>query len=177
MKHSLKNGLIWIPILTLTTFFLLSCAAKTKSPLPEEKPAPPPATKEELPKLEATPEVKQEAKPEVKPEPEPTQKQTTIAPPPPITTKPTPAPVPQVTQEPVQRTTEIALGIVNLREGPSMNHKIIRVLKKGTKLIVLEDKLGWLRVRLEEGIEGWVAKSMTLEGVRPSPAVSPKGKK
>ena len=58
-----------------------------------------------------------------------------------------------------------------------MSGKILRVLKKGTKLIVLEEKLGWLHVRLEDGAEGWVAKSMTVEGAQPSPAVPPKGKK
>jgi len=164
MKHPLRNYLIWIPILILTAFFLFSCAAKTKSTQPEEKPVPPVAAKEEQPK----PEVKTEAKPA----PEPSEQETTLAAPP-----PSPAPTPQVAQEPAHRTTEIALSFVNLREGPSMNHKIIHVLKKGTNLIILEEKLGWLRVRLEEGIEGWVAKSMTLEGIHPSPAVLPKGQK
>jgi uncharacterized protein YgiM (DUF1202 family) len=55
-----------------------------------------------------------------------------------------------------------------------MKGKITRVVKKGTKLIVLEEKLGWFHVRLEDGAEGWIAKSMTTEGVQPSP---PKGKK
>jgi len=47
-----------------------------------------------------------------------------------------------------------------------MKAKIIRVLKKGTKLIVFEEKTGWLRVRLEDGAEGWVGKSTTSEGTR-----------
>jgi uncharacterized protein YgiM (DUF1202 family) len=59
------------------------------------------------------------------------------------------------------------LAFVNLRQGPSMDSKIINVLKKGTKLTVLEEKAGWLRVRLEDGTEGWVAKSMTSEGTQP----------
>ena len=171
MKHPLKNYLIWILIFILTAFFLFSCAAKTKSTQPEEKPVPPAAAKEEQPK----PEMKSEAKPTS----EPSKQETTLAPPPPTPTQPTPspAPTPRVAQEPTHRTTEIALSFVNLREGPSMNHKTIHVLKKGTKLIILEEKLGWLRVRLVEGIEGWVAKSMTLEGIHPSPAVLPKGQK
>ena len=58
------------------------------------------------------------------------------------------------------------LAFVNLRKEPSKEAKIIRVLKKGTKLIVLEEKKGWLRVQLEDGAEGWVGKSMTSEGTR-----------
>lgn len=158
MKHLDKNGLIWISIFVLVTFFLLSCAARNKSTQPGKEPAPTAATQEEL--------LKPETKIEVKPAPKPSQQETTAAPPPP-TTKPTPspAPSPQITQELAQRTTEIVLPRVNLREGPGMNGKITHVLKKGSKLIVLEEKLGWLRVRLQEGIEGWVAKSTTLEGV------------
>jgi SH3-like domain-containing protein len=71
-----------------------------------------------------------------------------------------------VTQLPAQRTTEIALALVNLRQGPSMDSKIIKVLKKGTKLMVLQEKGGWLRVQLEDGTEGWVGRSMTSEGSR-----------
>jgi uncharacterized protein YgiM (DUF1202 family) len=48
-----------------------------------------------------------------------------------------------------------------------MDSKIISVLKKGTKLTVLEEKAGWLRVRLGDGTEGWVAKAMTAEGTQP----------
>jgi SH3-like domain-containing protein len=55
-------------------------------------------------------------------------------------------------------------AFVNLRQEPSMEAKIIRVLKKGTKLTVLKEKPGWLRVRLEDGAEGWVGKAMTSEG-------------
>jgi len=191
MRHPGRNGLIWISIFTLVTFFLLSCAAKDKSTQPGEIPAPTAATKEEPTKPEAKPEVKPEVRPEPKPEarpepqaevkpaPGPSAKETTPSSPPPPPTKPASslAPAPQVAGEPAQRTTEIALSFVNLREGPSMSDKILRVAKKGTKLIVLEEKLGWLHVRLEDGVEGWVAKSMTVEGAQPSPAAPPKGQK
>ena len=170
MRPPDKNGLICISVFVLVMFFILSCAAKTKSTKPEEKPAPTTATKEELPKPET--------KIEVEPAPKPSEQETTRAAPSP-TTEPTASPVlsPQVTQEPAQRTTEIALPLVNLREGPNIKHKITHVLKKGTRLIVLEEKLGWLHVRLQEGIEGWVAKSTTLEGIQPSRAVPPRGQK
>ncbi|NOQ20032.1 MAG: SH3 domain-containing protein [Desulfobacterales bacterium] len=63
-------------------------------------------------------------------------------------------------------TTEIVLGLVNLRQRPSMNSMIIKVLKKGTELAVLEEEAGWLYVELEAGMRGWVAKSTTSMGTR-----------
>lgn len=48
-----------------------------------------------------------------------------------------------------------------------MDSKIIKVLKKGTKLTVLQEKGGWLRIQLEDGTEGWVGKTMTSEGSQP----------
>jgi uncharacterized protein YgiM (DUF1202 family) len=175
MRHPGRNGLIWISIFTFVTLSLLSCAAKNKSTQPGEEPAPTAATKEEQTKPEARPEPKAE----VKPAPGVSAKEAPPSSPPPPATKPatSPAPAPQVAGEPAERTTEIALSLVNLRERPSMSDKILRVLRKGTKLIVLEEKLGWLHVRLEDGVEGWVAKSMTLEGAQPSPAAPPKGQK
>jgi hypothetical protein len=80
---------------------------------------------------------------------------------------PSPSKPTEVSQPTAQRTTEIVLLFVNLRQGPSMDSKIISVLKKGTKLTVLEEKAGWLRVRLGDGMEGWVAKAMTTEGTQP----------
>jgi uncharacterized protein YgiM (DUF1202 family) len=64
-------------------------------------------------------------------------------------------------ENPAPAETEIILGLVNLRQGPSMNSMIIRVLKKGAKLTVLEEKAGWLYVELEGGMKGWVGRSTT----------------
>jgi len=64
-------------------------------------------------------------------------------------------------ENPAPATTEIMLGLVNLRQGPSMNSMIIRVLNKGAKLTVLEEKAGWLYVELEGGMKGWVGRSTT----------------
>ncbi len=189
MKYPLRNYLIWIPIFILTAFFLFSCATNIEPTQPEEKYVPPAAMKEEQSKPEAQSEAKPEMEPEAKPgPPAPSIQETTLAPPSLTPTEPTALPTPtqpasapastsQVAKQPAQRTTEIALSLVNLREGPTTKYKVIHVLKKGTKLIILEEKLGWLRVRLVEGIEGWVSKSTTLEGIHPSPAVLPKGEK
>jgi len=177
MKHFSRNYLVFALMLILTLVFLIGCAKHTKPTQPEEKSTPPAAIKEEPAKPASD-----HSKKEPLPVPEAPKKEPPLAPtappsPPTTTTSPPPVSVSKGTEEPAQRTTEITLSRVNLREEPSMNRKIIRVLKGKTKLIVLEEKLGWLRVRLEDGVEGWVAKSMTSEGIQPSPTAPPKGNK
>jgi len=179
MKRFWKNYFVLAFVLILTLAFLIGCPKQTKPTQPEEKPAPLAVTKEEPARPPEPPKkepsaVSEPAKKETPPAPEPPRKEPSAPPSPPATVSSPPAPAPK---EPDRRTTEIALSSVNLREGPNMKHKITRVVKKNTKLIVLEEKLGWLHVRLEDGAEGWVAKSMTTEGAQPSPAVPPKSKK
>ncbi len=152
MKHSPRDYLIAVFVLTLTVALLFGCATKGKTTQPEgtaeqAKPASQPAAKA----------------PEATPSPPPPAK-TTPTPPPP---SPPPSKSPEVSQPSGQRTTEIVLAFVNLRQEPNMEGKIIRVLKKGTRLTVLEEKAGWLRVRLEEGTEGWVGKATTSERTQP----------
>jgi uncharacterized protein YgiM (DUF1202 family) len=125
-------------------FFLFGCATKKETTQPDTKPAPAEDQTKSAPA--ASPKAQQTSPPPSSPSP----------------SKPT-----EVSQPTAQRTTEIVLAFVNLRQGPSMDSKIISVLKKGTKLIVLEEKAGWLRVRLGDGTEGWVAKAMTAEGTQP----------
>ena len=48
--------------------------------------------------------------------------------------------------------------IITLREGQGSEYKAIRTLKTGTPIEVLEESGRYLRVRTEEGEEGWVAK-------------------
>jgi hypothetical protein len=149
-------------------------------PKPEAKPAPRPSIQETTVAPPPVETGKPSAEPAAPAKPartavEPAKAAAPLAEP--AKPSPTPAPPAQVAQESAQRTTEVALGQVNFRQGPSRSDKILRVLKKGTKLIVLEDKEDWLRVRLEDGAEGWVAKSVTLEGVQPPPAAPPKGQK
>jgi uncharacterized protein YgiM (DUF1202 family) len=181
MKRFWKNYFVLAFLLILTLAFSIGCPKQTKPTQPEEKPAPPAVVKEEPakpapePPKKEPPAVSEPAKKEIPPAPEPRKEPPPAAPPSPSTAvSPPPTVAPK---EPPQHATEVALSSINLREGPSMKHKITRVLKKKTKLIVLEEKLGWLRVRLEDGAEGWVAKSMTTEGAPPSPAAPPKGKK
>ncbi len=48
--------------------------------------------------------------------------------------------------------------IITLREGPGSEYKKIRTLKTGTPVEILEESGSYLRVRTQEGEEGWVAK-------------------
>jgi uncharacterized protein YgiM (DUF1202 family) len=144
MRHSSRNYLTGVLILTVAVFFLFGCATQKETTQPDTKSAP--------------------AEDQTKSAPVPSPKAQQTSPPP---SSPSPSKPTEVSQPPAQRTTEIVLAFVNLRQGPSMDSKIISVLKKGTKLIVLEEKAGWLRVRLGDGTEGWVAKAMTAEGTQP----------
>jgi curli biogenesis system outer membrane secretion channel CsgG len=75
---------------------------------------------------------------------------------------------PKVTSPPPLRTTQVAWDVVNLREGPGKDYKVIRSVKKGTSLKILEVNGDWLRVRLEDGTTAWVSKSATSEAPKPS---------
>lgn len=55
----------------------------------------------------------------------------------------------------------IKTQFANLREAPGDKSKIVGVLKRGTKLSVVDGKNDWYRVKLDDGREGWVAGSVT----------------
>ena len=67
---------------------------------------------------------------------------------------------------------EVKWATVNLREGPGTNYKVVRTVKKGTSLAILEEKKDWLRVRLEDGKEAWVSKAATSRAVKSSPSTA-----
>jgi len=48
--------------------------------------------------------------------------------------------------------------IITLRTGKNQEYKVIKTLKTDTPVEVLEESEGYLRVRTDEGEEGWVAK-------------------
>jgi hypothetical protein len=160
---SISRVLIFVAAL----FLLSGCSTIDRLFHPSSKSSPPvepvaePAQKEEAP-VRAKPEPPLVVAPEpITPPPPP--------PPPPKSPKPAPAPALRVTQ--------IVWSAVNLREGPGMNHKVVGNAKKGTTLVILEDKGQWLRVRLEDGKEVWVFKSATSlapQTPQASPAPKPK---
>jgi len=61
------------------------------------------------------------------------------------------------------QTVYVKWPVVSLREGPGMDYKILSELKKGTVLTVLEERAQWLRVKLEDGREGWVGRATISE--------------
>ncbi|MEM3112577.1 MAG: CsgG/HfaB family protein, partial [Candidatus Anstonellales archaeon] len=48
--------------------------------------------------------------------------------------------------------------VATLREGPGTDYKAVAEVKKGTSLMVIEEKGQWLKVGLEDGREGWIGK-------------------
>ncbi len=150
MKRATRNLLLPTLLVTVTVFFLFGCASKSKTTQPQGT--------AEQPKQASEASTQEKSSPPSPEKPTPA----TTAPP-----SPQPSKTSEVSQPAAQRTTEIVPSFVNLRQGPGMDSKIIRVLKKGTKLTVLQEKAGWLRVHLENGTEGWVGKAMTSEGARP----------
>jgi SH3 domain protein len=58
--------------------------------------------------------------------------------------------------------------ILTLRQGPGTEYETIRTLRTDTPVEVLEEEEKYLRVRTEEGEEGWVAKQyITAETPKP----------
>ena len=82
---------------------------------------------------------------------------------------PTPASLPPPTTVPKMSSPLLPQGrvvwvYVNLREGPSIQHKIIGKAYMKNTFEILDENLSWLRVRLENGAEGWMSKkAVTLD--------------
>jgi hypothetical protein len=84
-----------------------------------------------------------------------------------ISTEPTPTPAPNITVVPAA-TQDPNLAIVtapalNVRSGPSTAYPVITTVPAGTALTVLgrNDVNTWIAVRLQDGTEGWVTRSLT----------------
>ncbi|MCI0548771.1 MAG: SH3 domain-containing protein [Candidatus Rokubacteria bacterium] len=134
-----------VGLASLSLFLAAGCGT-TK---PEEQAAPPPAPAEAPPVPAAAP-------------PSPPPPAVPAPSPPVIPDAPRPAaPAPPPPPAPARRVVQIKTDQANLRESPGTRGKVIRVLRKGTKLTVLEAREQWFRVRLDDGREGWVAESVT----------------
>jgi SH3 domain protein len=48
--------------------------------------------------------------------------------------------------------------ILTLRDGPGNEHKVLKTLKSDAPVQILEEAEGYLKVRTEDGQEGWVAR-------------------
>ncbi|MBS3919491.1 MAG: SH3 domain-containing protein [Deltaproteobacteria bacterium] len=96
------------------------------------------------------------------PQPQTTPQQTTA----PITKQVTPAPKTpsqptMATSTPEPRIVYVNWPKVSLREGPGTEFKILAEITKGAGLALIEERGAWLKVRLEDGREGWVGKATT----------------
>jgi SH3-like domain-containing protein len=107
-----------------------------------------------------------------------------VTPAPPASVTPTPAPpsasssAPSAADVPTPQVLYVKTHLANFRQGAGTSQKILRVLRQGARLQVLETRTTWLRVRLDDGQEGWVAESVTsaTAPVTPARVPSPRGR-
>ncbi|PKQ21304.1 MAG: hypothetical protein CVT66_00450 [Actinobacteria bacterium HGW-Actinobacteria-6] len=60
-------------------------------------------------------------------------------------------------EEVVKKTVIVVAEGLNFRENPDTGSKVIKKLKRGTSLDLLETRSGWYRVMDADGDEGWIA--------------------
>jgi len=85
-------------------------------------------------------------------------KESPLSPPCPApSSSPPPAMVPKVSP-PLLPQGRVVWVYVNLREGPGTEYKIIGKAYMKNSFGILAENPGWLRVRLENGAEGWMSK-------------------
>jgi TonB family protein len=77
-------------------------------------------------------------------------------PPAPVAAPETPPP-PPVIEEKVTGTVHVTASALNVRSEPSFEGEIIAQVKTGTELGVLREEESWVKVRLADGVTGWVA--------------------
>lgn len=89
------------------------------------------------------------------------ESQPQAAPAPPQASSASQGPAPSPSEE--ARVVYVKWRTVSVREGPGSNFKSLTEVKKGTSLEVLEEKGAWIRIRLEDGQEGWIGKATVSE--------------
>jgi uncharacterized protein YgiM (DUF1202 family) len=160
--YSFPKMLAWSAI----AVFLLSCS--TTAPTIHQDPVPPSPVKETAGETQKEKTIKPS-----QPVPAaPSSKSIEVIKPAPSSPPPavSPPPKPPVSKPaPPLRVTQVVWASVNLREGPGTNYKVIGNVKKGTTLTVLEEKEGWLRIRLKDGKEAWITKAATSEAPKTAP--------
>ena len=98
----------------------------------------------------------------------------------PLTAEAAPAPAPEVgkgpvTKLPLPRYASLKTNRVNLREGPSKDHRTLWVFQReGLPVEIVAEFETWRRIRDSEGTEGWVLHSL-LSGRRTSIVTAGKG--
>src|SRR5687767_12717369 len=77
--------------------------------------------------------------------------------------EPTPAPTPATASTATVRVTASSL---NVRADASTTSAVVTQVRRGTRLSVIGDNNGWLRVRLASGEEGWVSAQHVSRDLR-----------
>ena len=73
-------------------------------------------------------------------------------------------------------TVQVTASALNVRSEPSTKAEIVKQVRRGTKLAVLEANESWTRVRLDDGSRGWVAsRFVAAPGTSPASASRRKG--
>ncbi len=89
-------------------------------------------------------------------------KESSLPPPSPtLSSSPPPATVPKMSP-PLLPHGKVVWVYVNLREGPGIPYKIIGKAYMKSSFGILAENPGWLRVRLENGAEGWMSKKAVI---------------
>jgi uncharacterized protein YgiM (DUF1202 family) len=150
-----------VALVVLVAMILLGCAPK---------PAAPPAAQPQAaaPTAPAAPPAPAPAPPPAAPATPPPSAPPAAPPPPAAPAAPAPAPArppapvaAPAPAAPAKKTVYVKVSQANFREAAGTSGKILRVLRRGSRLEVLETRNDWLRVRLDDGPEGWVAESVT----------------
>ncbi len=93
------------------------------------------------------------------PKPRSTTPTAAVPPKQPISTQETPPqPTPKSSASIEPRVVYVRWPVATIREGPGTDFKTMAEVKKGTALMVIEEKGQWLKVGLEDGREGWIGK-------------------
>jgi uncharacterized protein YgiM (DUF1202 family) len=158
-----------VALVVLVAMILLGCAPKPAAPpavqpqaaaptAPAAPPAPapaPPPSAQATPAPSTAPATPPPAPAPAAPSPSPTRPPAPVA-------APAPAPAAPATA-PAKKTVYVKVSQANFRSAAGTSGKILRVLRRGSRLEVLETRNDWLRVRLDDGPEGWVAESVTSD--------------
>jgi Bacterial SH3 domain len=154
-----------VALVVLVAMILLGCAPKPAAP-PAVQPQAAAPTAPAAPPAPAPPPSGPATPPPSAPPTTPPPAAAPAAPAPPPARPPAPAAAPAPAAPataPAKKTVYVKVSQANFREAAGTSGKILRVLRRGSRLEVLETRNDWLRVRLDDGPEGWVAESVTSD--------------
>jgi len=74
-----------------------------------------------------------------------------------------------------ETTATVKVAVLNVRDGPGTNFRVLSQVRRGTRLIVLDwtDRRDWLKVRTPVDMTGWVSAALVDLDYSPETAQSP----